>query len=83
MALAGTALAAQGQITEVNPSGVHGIIVEDGTGDEIHFVNPVPRQDADWPPRLGTTVTFEEVCKGRHCFATNVQPGLSHDIGAN
>ena len=82
IALAGTAMAAQGQITEVNPSGVHGIIVEDGTGDKIHFVNPVPQQDADWPPELNTPVTFEVACRGKHRFATNMEPGPSDEVVA-
>ena len=57
--LVSPALAAQGQITEVNPSGVHGVIVEDGTGDEVGFVRPASMQDPEDPWQVGDPVTYE------------------------
>ncbi len=64
-AVATTALAAQGVITEVNPSGVTGIIVEDGTRDEVRFINP-PKNDVSLS--VGQWVEFTKSTNkgGRH-----------------
>ena len=69
---ASVAFAAQGQITEVNPSGVTGIIVEDGTGDEVRFVLPPPKRPDGLQPAVGVDVFFTKDCRGNHCFATGV-----------
>ncbi len=66
------AFAAQGQITEVNPSGVQGIIVEDGTGDEFQFVLPPPKRPAGFHPSAGDSVSFTTDCRGNRCFASGV-----------
>ena len=70
--LVSTALAAQGQITEVNPSGVHGTIKEDVTEDEFHFVLPPPKRPDGLQLEIGLKVNFTEDCRGNHCFATGV-----------
>ena len=58
------AFAAQGQITEVNPSGVHGtiIVIEDGepTGEVITFTLPTAMQPEVCPPE-GAPGTFVPV----------------------
>ena len=69
------AFAAQGQITEVNPSGVHGRIAEvNKAGSEIAFTLPPPMQPEGWAPEVGDEVEFTPVCVGgsAHCFATGV-----------
>ena len=64
--------AAQGQITEVNPSGVHGVVSILGTGDLIRFTTPRPAEKL----RVGDAVTFEIQCLGRtinSCFAIDIR----------
>ena len=43
------AFAAQGQITEVNPSGIHGIITDEDTGATYHVIS---RAEKGRPARL-------------------------------
>ena len=69
-------VAAQGQITEVNPSGVHGTVVvlqadegeEVSVGDKIAFVNPRAFQKGPAPVVDGI-VEFEVVKNGKNVQA--------------
>ena len=49
---------AKGKITEINPSGVYGIIEEEGTGDQVQFVRPSSFQDPNTEVEVGQTVNF-------------------------
>ena len=75
------AFAAQGQITEVNPSGVHGTITDLDTGEVVAFTVPKSKQPAGWPPELGEVVSYDLDCRGAHCFADGVSEP-SHEPGA-
>ncbi len=75
--MAAPALAAQGQITEVNPSGVHGTVVvlqaDDGEevapGDSVTFVRPFSMQDPNEILEEGLLVLFTASCnRGGHCI---------------
>ena len=73
-------IAAQGQITEVNPSGVHGRVVilqaDEGEevvkGESISFVNPRAFQDGP-APQVGDTIEFDVVKNGKHKTAKNIK----------
>lgn len=73
-------IAAQGQITEVNPSGVHGTIIvvqaDDGEevvkGDVISFVNPRAFQKG-YVPIVDDEIEFDAVKNGKHLIAVNIR----------
>ena len=80
--------AAQGQITEVNPSGVHGTVVilqaDEGeevvkVGDTVAFVNPKAFQKGG-QPEVGDAVEVDVVKTGKSVRATVTGP--STHIGA-
>lgn len=75
--------AAQGQITEVNPSGVHGTVVvlqaDEGEeivkGDNISFVNPRAFQ-GKYVPQIGDKIEFDAVKNGKHIMAVNIKQAV-------
>ena len=77
-------LAAQGQITEVNPSGVHGkvILQADEGVEEVSFINPRAFRDG-YTPQVGDTVDIDVVRTGKKTILVTIKRSSTTTTGSS